>query len=579
MFLISITKQSIKNKFDKLEWRVNEKEMNSHYLTFITDNFLSKFNIGEKELSIIESLNNNVYDENNILVKVVFDHNSRKLSIFKPTHSGRPIYYYLNSKGEFFSSTHIKVLRIAGVPIQENTQLLPEFFTYRFVLPPNTLYKDIFQLTIGDIIHIDIRGDKCVIKDDQFYDPFSNRSELYNLKIDNSILQISNDLSDSISNLHSMPNRLAFLLSGGLDSSILFQLGKKQFNISRSYSTGYPFEDTHNNHEKEYAVSAAKAFGANHCYYEPKVEDYLDAFIRTIFSAEEPVNHLQSVLLFLLYENSIPQNENIIISGEGADGIFGNEIQSLIYNSLKHKEILPLASAYPFFTLFKGLSQITGRGNEFIRRINAFRMINKNLGDPDNIIYSISKYGDENWVCKYFNMSRKEVIQSRYNWVKKFENHSIYDIITMISILGSGSTTQSIWSKIGEANKLITYYPYYNKKIIEDSFLISWPDKLDKPKNILRKVAQIINIPEFIIQRPKKGFGIHPGKWAIKGGVFDSLIPVAAKIFDEKLIRNFQSNEHHSAMTFWNILNYSVWKRLFINNEPIDTLLDEILKI
>ena len=36
-----------------------------------------------------------------------------------------------------------------------------------------------------------------------------------------------------------------------------------------------------------------------------------------------------------------------------------------------------------------------------------------------------------------------------------------------------------------------------------------------------------------------------------------------------------QSTEPKKSMTFWNMLNYSIWKRLCIKNEPIEILLEE----
>ena len=100
--------------------------------------------------------------------------------------------------------------------------------------------------------------------------------------------------------------------------------------------------------------------------------------------------------------------------------------------------------------------------------------------------------------------------------------------------------------------------------------------KLKKPKNILRFVAHKLEIPEEIINRQKSGFGINPELWAQKDGIFESLIPLTKKFFNEEEIRKMQSSDLKKAMTYWNMLNYSIWKRLCINNEPVDTLLEEI---
>jgi hypothetical protein len=74
----------------------------------------------------------------------------------------------------------------------------------------------------------------------------------------------------------------------------------------------------------------------------------------------------------------------------------------------------------------------------------------------------------------------------------------------------------------------------------------------------------------------KVSFGIKPKRYALKGGIFDSLIPLASNFLNEKEIRKMQSIDSKKAMTYWNILNYSIWKRLIINNQPIEVLLEEI---
>ncbi len=100
--------------------------------------------------------------------------------------------------------------------------------------------------------------------------------------------------------------------------------------------------------------------------------------------------------------------------------------------------------------------------------------------------------------------------------------------------------------------------------------------KLTKPKGILRDVARQLEVPEFIIARPKSGFGIKRRSWAERGNIFEPLIPLASKVFDEEQIRSMQDSDREKAMTFWNILNYSIWKRLCINNESIEVLLEEL---
>lgn len=162
MFLIAITKQEIAQSFDSVD--IEELKIDNFIITSIVDNFLSKRIIEKNGFSIIESPL--VSSDFNKIIFSKFSYNSIDNVFYasKSTISGRPIYYHLNPKGDFFCSTHISELRKAGVPIKENIGVLPEFFTYRIVIPPQTLYQDIKQLCSGDQFQIKPLNGKCVVQ-------------------------------------------------------------------------------------------------------------------------------------------------------------------------------------------------------------------------------------------------------------------------------------------------------------------------------------------------------------------------------------------------------------------------------
>ncbi len=579
MFLIAITKNRIEERFLHNKYIVNQIDAGLLSATTVTDNFLSRYSENSGGFSIIESPLVSLPDVREVILsEVIFNEKENRLSIFKPTISGRPIYYHINSKGEFYCSTHIAMLRKAGVIIEENKNVLPEFFIYRCVTPPETLYKNISQLIIGGKLDIAITNGKCVVESEHKYNPLDCKSADFpeSASMEEITGKIYANLLQSVNFLSPCSNRLSVILSGGLDSSVLFAICKNLYGIRKSYSAIYPFENPVDDVEKKYALSAAEFFNSDHCLCQTDINEYLYGFLESISTAEEPIHHLQSVLLYLLFKNGIPDDRNIIISGEGADGIFGMSLHHWIYRWNRHKAIYKSLSIDPIFFLIKLVSRIAKRGNGFISVINAGKGIDKQLDDPGNIIYSYTNYGSEDWVCKYFNVGRKDIIENKYESIKPFEHNSIYDIFTIMDIISDISITQSIWSKLSEGNGKILYYPFYNSDLLQNGFSIKWETKLKESKHILRCIAKDLHIANFIIERPKSGFGIAPSKWANKGGIFDPLIPLASKCFDKNIIRHFQSVKPKSAMMFWNILNYTIWKRLCIDNEPLDVLSEEL---
>jgi len=570
MFFVAITKNEIAQNFGSIN--IDEFKIENFVITSVIDDFLSERIFEKNGFSIIESPLVSLPDSSKIIFsKFSYNKIENSFYISKSTISGRPIYYHLNPKGDFFCSTHISMLRKAGVPINENKDVLPEFFTYRIVMPPHSLYKDIKQLCSGDQFRIKIFNGKSMIQPVKSFDLPKINQNITSVK--NASKEIQYLLLQTIKSISSRKSEIAPLLSGGLDSSILCRICQEELDINTSYSTGYPLESVELNIEKKYALSAGKALGMNHQYYESSTSEYLRGFLEAISLSEQPLHHLQMICLHLLYKNGVPCNKKIVVEGWGAGSSFGNFRNYLFY---KDKIIFKLLIKKPFQFILKSLPKISDLGEKSVDMLLR-STLNIPLFNSNHPVWSFHDYGDKDWVCKYLNVSEQNIIKGQYDSLKRFENNSIYNIIALYSLLGDEDATLSVLCKIGEGNQKILYVPFYNYELLQYVLSIPWDVKLKKPENILRKtLARQCKVPSFIINRPKSGFGINSKHWAEKGGIFESLVPLASKVFDEKEICKMQSSEPKKAMVFWNILNYSIWKRLIIKNEPLEKLIEEL---
>jgi asparagine synthetase B (glutamine-hydrolysing) len=452
MFLLAITKEGISQNFNSM--KVEEFNIHSLKVTIIIDKFLSEYMSEPDGFTILESPLISSFNIRDIIFsQITYQKNKETLAVDKPHSSGRPVYYHINHHGEFFCSTHISMLRTAGVPIIENTSALPEFFIYRYVMPPKTLYKNINQLTSGCKLLIKLISGKWKIVNEIQYNPFSTTNQDVN-STDIVAKDAINLLEDSLKKLLPKKERLAVLFSGGLDSSILFKICQRNYNINTSYSTGYPFENLKKNTEREYAQTAAEVFQITNNYYSGSTNEYVQGIIEGISKAEEPLGHLQSAMIYLLFKKGIPKDKDIIISGYGADGIFGDAHQYYLFRSEKINQILKLQF---FYQKIKYASMKTGIG---LHRINKIEKKIFPIRTSENIIQLIDSHGDADWSSQHFNVRKEEIIQGHWNIMKEFKNRSLYDIISVSYLFGDDSITQSNWSKLGESQRKILFYPY-----------------------------------------------------------------------------------------------------------------------
>jgi len=576
MFFISVTNSNISKKFQF--YNVNEFEANSMIITVFTDGFLSKIFSEPDGFSVVEApfISYGNYEDFTFL-KIDYDNIRKEIHIVKSILCGRELYYQVDPKGNFYCSSHISLLKKAGIKIEENTSAISEYFMYSYIAPPKTFYKNIIRLSSENQLIIKILNKKCKIKSIKYFDFKKSLNQVQSIDVISK--KLSRYLSNYLKKLKLVSDKCTVLLSGGIDSSILFKIFEKYFPIEITYSTGYPFEAPSKNIEKKYALSASEYFQTKHKYVEFTMKEYLYGLIEGISIAEEPLQ-TQAILFHLLFKKGILKNKKIIICGQGADAIFGvrllNDLfkkrNSMKYIIVKNKVIMKLISF--MLTNIKKIS-LAESTYDLFQKFKSIEDVN-NRQIEGGYLWSLGDSRETNWVYDYFNVSKKDVIKHRLNLIKPYMTDSIYKILTILDLFDHIQNTQSIISKFGEKQNKIILFPYTDSELIDYVLSIPWKIKLKRHKNILRNLARLYDIPEFIINRPKSGIEINRKDWAIKDGPFEPLIPMASKIFNEKYIRKMQSTNVHKALTFWKILNYAIWKRICINNESVEDILSEI---
>jgi hypothetical protein len=136
---------------------------------------------------------------------------------------------------------------------------------------------------------------------------------------------------------------------------------------------------------------------------------------------------------------------------------------------------------------------------------------------------------------------------------------------------------KSVWAKLGEARGRSIFCPFDSEEMADHAFALSWDLKLSRAKAVLQDVARLVQVPDIVIDRPKSGFGVQPRQLSARAGILEPFVPIAAKVFEVQTLREMQeSDDRKVAHTFWNVVNYAIWKRTAIDGDPVEALVEEL---
>ena len=246
-------------------------------------------------------------------------HNKKANSLFvaRDRLGIRPIFYTLHN-GRFYFASEIKaILCDSTIPRRMDYKGLAEIFTWWTTAPPRTAFENINELEAGRFIEIRngrIRSEKYWRMD--FPEEFDHKrsvdswaEELHALLVDSVRLQLRADVP------------VGAYLSGGLDSSAATSLIKR-FTDTRVETFSIAFHDKAYD-ESEYQNQMADYLQTNHHQVKCSRRDIAENFPTVIRHTERPILRTAPTPLYMLSKLVRENNFKVVLTGEGADEIFG----------------------------------------------------------------------------------------------------------------------------------------------------------------------------------------------------------------------------------------------------------------
>jgi asparagine synthase (glutamine-hydrolysing) len=434
------------------------------------------------------------------------DIKKNKLYLARDFTGTKPLFFFKNNDGIFFSSEAWFQYSIS------NKLIDPESFNYylKFGFSPinTTLIQDVKKIESGTYSIYDLK-DKSLNTKKYFKLNKSEDIELknYNLKSSFENIVEKNLISDT---------KTGVFASGGMDSTLLLIIAKK-FNAKVEAYSSYFYPE--NRFEKfnidlKYTKKICEFLGIKLNLSVINLNNKKQKFelINAFQKLDEPLPNLNFFNSFMQSKNAKNNNCKVILTGDGADEIFGgyqryrnayvaNKMRYLSLFSKRIKSINILRDEKILEYFYKKIDVISNK-DLFIKRFD-LNKIKNNLKLPnwDNIE-----------ILNYFD--------TKY-WLPEESNFKL-DRSTMLNSVEGRVPFQDI-------DLLKNIYPIlYNKKF-----------SLFYDKKIIRNNFK--NIPNFILNRKKHGW-FSPDNYYLKNSLKDFFLETFNKTkLDKQNIFNYES--------------------------------------
>ena len=504
----------------------------------------------------------------------IWDIRQKKLLLARDRFGIKPLYYWQDGRDLYFGSELKCLLSVDRYERQMDLQSVSEFFTFKYVPGPRTIYKGIAELPPG---HTAVWRNGELTTRRYWQLKFSTD---HSKSVDYYREGLLHHLEEAV-RLHLVSEvPLGSFLSGGIDSSAIVALmakicpgNVKTFTVG--FGEGQPGAD-----ERPYARTIAEMFKTDHseCVYDDpqtQVESILPFMLQAF---DEPFADSSMVPNYLVCQ-AARQWVTVALSGIGGDELFAGYERYRGALAADSYQRLPRFLTKSMGAVIHSLPQWECAGL-WIDRMKRF-VDGAALPLPERYQQYLSAFTEMEKVdlfCQDFmNELKKTGRVTAELAMKKVEQ--CHDPLEWILL--TDMETYLPDDELRKADRLSMWHslevqvPFLDHKLVE--FVATIPSQLKlkgwEKKHILIKSMEGI-LPDSILRRRKQGFSIPLGDW-LRGPLRDLVYAHVSSshlrdlgIFKEKTIESMldehtRGQKNHETK-IWALLTFCLWHQRFI---------------
>lgn len=451
----------------------------------------------------------------------IWDSKDRTVFMARDRVGIRPLHYTLHQGKLIFASEIKSILTDPTVPRQTDPIALDQIFTFWAPLTPRTIFEHIKELPPGHTLTCCLGQEPKVRRYWQV--PLHSTKECLDRSADDLCEQVRELLMDAVRLRLRADVPVGTYLSGGLDSSILTSMVVNHFN-NQVRTFGLRFHEAEFD-ETKYQNRMVQALQCNHSEILVPNEDIGTYFNQAMWHIEKPMLRTSPIPLMFLSGLVHSQGFKVVLSGEGADEVFGG------YNIFREAKIRRYWAKAPDSARRAAL---IGRLYPYIFNDDRSRQtvqsfFGRNLEQVDNPLYShILRWDNTSRLKQFFSSDLKarintydaceDLVQQLPDSFREASNLSKAQYLEM-TIFMSQYLLSSQGDRMAMAGSVEARVPFLDHRVIEFMAQVSPRHKIAglTEKALLRRAFAHL-LPNDICRRNK-----HPYRTPIKQGLLNDV--------------------------------------------------------
>lgn len=451
----------------------------------------------------------------------IYDKNQKRLLIARDRMGEKPLHYAIVNNHLVFCSEIKGILAFPGFKKEVDSFALRQYMALEYVPAPRSIFAGINKLPPASYLLVE----NGQIKTKTYWQIPRQENQMGEKE---ALTRLKELLDESIKLRLISDVPLGVFLSGGIDSSIITAMASKHVSHKlQTFSIG--FEEASFD-ESTHAQAVADHIGTKHTMMRFKADDIVSSLSKLWQYLDEPLADASIIPTYLLSKMT-KEHVTVALSGDAGDELLGGYPTYLAHNLAGYFNIIPSGVLHRLINPMVSMLPVSHNNLSFDFKVKRF------LGSVDKDAAErhfrwMGSIAPEKHKDLFVPEFRQKLAGAEPVTYEKLVDQIDWDYFGHVGrkIGGSGSLINSIMhldlltyladdllvksDRASMAASLEVRVPFLAFPVVEFARQLPPDLKLKgfRTKYLLRKLAGEY-LPESIVERPKKGFGIPVARW------------------------------------------------------------------